>query len=157
MDEYVQCSIFTQNFNPNAYIQLNYILWQMFSKVWRIDLSRSLPEKFTKGYISKIRKLNLERKHRMLSSLLCLGMKYEEESMKSYCEETTNTLLVKLVFSRVVLSQYEQWPQSHLTVNFYKQIETVLKWKILTAYLERIKILPISSLWWRNKSTKHIS
>ena len=99
----------------------------------------------------------IERKHRMLSSLLCLGMKYEEESMKSYCEETTNTLLVKLVFSRVVLSQYEQWPQSHLTVNFYKQIETVLKWKILTAYLERIKILPISSLWWRNKSTKHIS
>lgn len=52
-------------------------------------------------------------------------------------------LLVKLIFSRVVLSQYEQWPQSHLTVNFYKQIENrPWKWKILTAYCRELKSFP---------------
>lgn len=68
MDECVQSTIFTQNFNLEAYIKVNNFCDWYFQRLGKLTSHRYLLKKITKGYISKTRKLNLEGKSRMQAS-----------------------------------------------------------------------------------------
>lgn len=67
----------------------------------------------------------IEVKHWTLSSFLCLGIKHEEQSVKSYGEQLTQLCGLNWYFPDLsALFGDKQWPQSHWTVNcVYKQTE----------------------------------